>query len=329
MSAAPLDGKPTAVVPTDRDNGKRRSRPVGYAPWSPRGETRERLDQITAVLDDHADYWPITPRQVLYRLMGRGQATKADAEKIGEALNRGRRAGFIPWEAVGDGRTEDAVPVVCDDPEAFFAEMRESASVYRLDRQEGQPVYIEMVVEAAGAVEQVFRTTVDYGVPVYSGSGFVSITALRGMVLRAEERDVPTVVLVAGDLDPAGWDIRARVAKDIAAFAGGHDAEITVETIALTANQVDDLALIRAPMDDKKQKKYPWWEDVVSPAVVDGVMTPWWTVELEAVSPDDFAAIITQEIEKRTDADVRKAVIDREARERAELMKQLEEGGAS
>ena len=154
----------------------KRSRPVGYAPWSPRAATRETLDQILSVLDDHRDYWPITPRQVLYRLMGRGQATKSDAERIGDYLVRGRRAGFIPWEAIGDGRTESAVPIVCDDPEAFFAEMRESASVYRLDRQEGQPVYIEMVVEAAGAVDQVFRTTVDYGVPVRSGSGFVTVT---------------------------------------------------------------------------------------------------------------------------------------------------------
>ncbi len=192
------------------------------------------------MLDDHADYWPITPRQVLYRLMGRGQAIKADDERIGDYLVRGRRAGFIPWEAIGDGRTESAVPVVCDDPEAFFAEMRESATEYRLDRQDGQPVYIEMVVEAAGAVEQVFRTTRDYGVPVHSGSGFVAVDALRKLVLRAETRETPTVILVAGDLDPAGIDIRARVADELDAFALGHDVQgIEVDTIALDERQVD------------------------------------------------------------------------------------------
>lgn len=292
---------------------RRRSRPVGYAPWNPRGETQDRLDQILAVLDGHADFWPITPRQVLYRLMGRGEATKADAEKIGEYINRGRRAGFIPWEAIGDGRTEAVFPVICDDPEAFFAEMRQSASVYRLDRQAGQPFYIEVVVEAAGAVEQVFRTTVDYGVPVLSGSGFVSITALRGMVLRAEARTAPTMVLVAGDLDPAGHDIRARVATDVAAFAEGHDADISVQTIALTEAQVDDLGLIRAPMDPKKRTKYPWWPHD-------------WTVELEAISPADLSAIVSSAIESLTDADTRQAVIDREADERTELMRDLEDG---
>ncbi|MEJ7788151.1 MAG: hypothetical protein WKF96_25395 [Solirubrobacteraceae bacterium] len=304
---------PVTISTAGRDNGQRRSRPVGYAQWSPRGATCVMLEQITAVLDDHADYWPITPRQVLYRLMGRGQATKQDADRIGEYINRGRRAGLIAWEAIGDGRTEQKFPIVCDDPEAFYAEMRSAASVYQLDRQDGQPVYIEMLVEAAGAVEQVFRTTGHYGVPVLSGSGFVSITALRGIVLRAETRDVPTRILVAGDLDPAGHDIRARVGEDIAAFAENHDADITVETIALTEDQVDELALIRAPLDAKKRKKYPWWPHT-------------WTVELEAVSPDQLAAIVSAAIEELTDADTRQAVIDRETQERADLMRQLEDG---
>ncbi|MEJ7894676.1 MAG: hypothetical protein WKF94_18745 [Solirubrobacteraceae bacterium] len=300
----------TATSTAGRD---KRSRPVGYAEWSPRGATREVVEQILSVLDDHRQYWPITPRQVLYRLMGRGQATKKDAERIGEYIIRGRRSGLIPWEAIGDGRTDAAFPVVCDDPEAFFAEMRQSASVYRLDRQDGQEVYVEMLVEAAGAVEQVFRTTGYYGVPVLSGSGYVPITALRQMVLRAEDREVPTVILVAGDYDPAGWDIRARVAKDVAAFAEGHDADIVVETIALTEQQVDELGLIKAPVDAKKRKKYPWWPHE-------------WTVELEAVSPDELAAIVVAAIENLTDADTRQAVINRETRERDDLMRQLKDG---
>jgi hypothetical protein len=293
--------------------GRGRRRPAGYAPWSPRGATLDTLDQIHKVLDAHADYWPITPRQVLYRLMGAGEATKNDAEKIGDYLVRGRRAGLIPWEAIGDGRTESKIPVVCDDPEAFFAEMRESASVYRLDRQADQDLYIEVVVEAAGAVGQLFRTTADYGVPVYSGSGFVPVTALREMVLRAEDRDVPTVVLVLGDYDPAGRDIRERVASDIEAFADDHDGDIDVETIALTEDQIGALGLIRAPIDARKRAKYPNWPHE-------------WTVELEAVTPADLARIVVDQIEQRTDAETRHAVIEREADEREALMRQMEKG---
>ena len=298
-SGAPVDG---------------RRRPVGYAPWSPRGATLVVLDDITSVLDAQRDYWPLTPRQVLYRLMGAGQATKADAERIGDYLVRGRRAGLIPWEAIGDGRTEAKTPIVYDAPETFLAEMRKRASLYRRDRQGGQELYLEVVVEATGAVEQVFRTTDGYGVPVYSGSGFVPVTALRQMVLRACGRPVPTVVLVLGDYDPAGRYIRERVAEDISAFADEDAAEIEVTTIALTEAQITGLDLIRAPMEAKKRRKHPGWAHD-------------WTVELEAVSPADLALIVTEAIELRSDPDARQAVIEREAAEREALMEQMNEDG--
>ena len=65
-------------------------------------------------------------------------------------------------------------------------------------------------------------------------------------------------------------------------------------------------------MTAKKRDKYPWWPHD-------------WTVELEAVSPADLAAIVVAAIESRTDPDTRQAVIEREAAEREELMRQLEE----
>lgn len=267
----------------------RRSRPVGYAEWKPRGATQETLTAITAVLDDHRAHWPITPRQILYRLIGRGQASKDDAERIGEYIVRGRRAGMIPWEAIGDGRTESAFPRCYADPDAFLDEVAEQAAGYRLDRQDGQSVHIEVVVEAAGAVEQVFRTTGTYGVGVLSGSGFSSITSLHDAVLRADDRDVPTIILTAGDLDPAGWDIRARVDADISAFAERHEVPITTRTIALTEGQVDELDLIKAPISAKKAKKHPRWPHA-------------WTVELEALTPDQLATIVQTAIEGLLDS---------------------------
>jgi len=111
---------------------------------------------------------------------------------------------------------------------------------------------------------------------------------------------------------PSAWLAYVEVA-DIAAFAEEHDADITVNTIALTEEHVNALGLIKAPMDAKKRKRYPWWPHE-------------WTVELEAVSPEDLAQIVPGAIEDLTDPDTRHAVIDREARERAELMSQLEEG---
>jgi hypothetical protein len=81
-----------------------------------------------------------------------------------------------------------------------------------------------LVVEAAGAVQQVASTTKPYGITTRSGSGFNTITSLREAALRAADRTVPTTILVVGDYDPTGEDIRARVADDVGAFAAAHDA---------------------------------------------------------------------------------------------------------
>jgi hypothetical protein len=67
LSIAGITAAP--VVTAGWNNGKlRRSRPVGYAPWNPRGETLVMVERIDSVLNDHVEYWPITPRQVVYRL---------------------------------------------------------------------------------------------------------------------------------------------------------------------------------------------------------------------------------------------------------------------
>lgn len=99
---------------------------------------------------------------------------------------------------------------------------------------------------------------------------------------------------------------------DVGAFADGHDADVEVVTVALDEQQIDQLGLARAVMPAKKRQRYPWWPHN-------------WTVEAEALSPDDLAAIITDAIQARTSAESRQAVIQREAAERDALMQQLAE----
>src|SRR4029077_15912249 len=42
----------------------------GLAPWSPRHETLELLQQVRGVLDEYQAHLPLTIRQVFYRLVG-------------------------------------------------------------------------------------------------------------------------------------------------------------------------------------------------------------------------------------------------------------------
>ena len=212
-------GRRSGDAMTDATAGRnKRSRPVGYAPWDP-APRRASARADHAVLDDHADYWPITPRQVLYRLMGRGQAESR--RRAHRRLHRPRAPRRLD-SVGGDRRRSHRVggPGVCDDPEAFLAEMRDSASVYQLDRQEDQAVYIELVVEAAGAIDSLPDRR-RHGVPVYSGSGS-SVTrygrcAARRVARHADRRSWSpgTSTRRAGTF--------ARVWPRVAAFAEDHD----------------------------------------------------------------------------------------------------------
>jgi hypothetical protein len=79
--------------------------------WNPRPATRLLLEQVAAILDECADYLPLTLRQIFYRLVGVHdyEKTKRAYERLGEALNKARRARLIPMDAIRDdgGATEE------------------------------------------------------------------------------------------------------------------------------------------------------------------------------------------------------------------------------
>lgn len=77
-----------------RENGSHR-RPRGYADWRPQRKTQVILDQVAAVLDEYADYLPLTVRQIFYRLVGAYgyEKTERAYARLCEYLVRARRAG--------------------------------------------------------------------------------------------------------------------------------------------------------------------------------------------------------------------------------------------
>jgi len=70
----------------------------GLAPWKTQRKTLARLDEVQAVLDEYRDRLPLTARQLYYRLVGAFDYPKTEKtyERLGEILNRARRAGMVP-----------------------------------------------------------------------------------------------------------------------------------------------------------------------------------------------------------------------------------------
>src|SRR5262249_29622798 len=79
-------------------------RAVSFCAGRPRPETQALLNQVGQVLAEYRDQLPLTLRQVFYRLVGAYAFEKTEKAyaRLGEALNKARRARFIDMDAIRD-----------------------------------------------------------------------------------------------------------------------------------------------------------------------------------------------------------------------------------
>jgi len=113
------------------------------------------------VLEAQRDYWPLSVRQVHYRLLGPDapllHASKPDSQYRNDKasyraaidiLARGRVAGLIPWEAIDDLTRPVELNAAFWNPAEFFKqEFSDFLGGYWRNRQQSQPYHIEIVAE--------------------------------------------------------------------------------------------------------------------------------------------------------------------------------------
>jgi hypothetical protein len=258
------------------------------------------LDQVDAVLDEYAAHLPLTVRQIFYRLVGSHGYDKTELayDRLGELLNRARRARLVDFGAIRDDGVTAKIPLAFTSREAFIATAKRLAANYKMDRQAGQAQYIELWVEAAGMVPMLAEVVGDYGVPTYSCGGFDSLTAKHDAAERIAGRDVPTLVLHVGDHDPSGLAMFNAVAEDVEAMAAEEYGEVSFERVAVTVEQIRRLNLPTAPA--KVHDKRSAW--------VGGG-----TVQAEALPPDVLTAEVRQAVVSLIDLDALAEVQRQEA----------------
>ncbi|WP_097935177.1 MULTISPECIES: hypothetical protein [unclassified Streptomyces] len=288
-------------------------RPRGYQPqWKPRARTRELLAAVDRILERYAVQLPLTIRQVWYSLISDGVLVKEERtyKQTVELLGMARRSGRIPWEALRDDTEIRAEPVAHEGPDDFRAGLRRAALEYRLDRQAGQPVRLEIVCETAGMVPQLVAVADPYGVPVGSGSGFNALPAKRGAALRAAADGHRAVrVFVVSDWDPSGVHLFSALAEDVTAFAAvdAPGTEVVFERLAVTEQQIAEHQLPTAPPKASDRRSFS------------GIST----TQAEALPPDVLADVLKAAIVSHRDMHVLAALLEREEEERRRLLQNL------
>lgn len=213
----------------------------GLAAWQPRAGSLALLEQVNAVLLEYADHLPLTIRQIFYRLVGAHGYDKTERayDRLGEMLNRARRAGFVRFDAIRDDGVDMRVPTAWDDAEHLVGAIRSTITNFRLDRQRGQARRLLVAVEAAGMLPQVVRITAPYGIPVQSSGGFDSLTAKHALAEFLSEWPAAEVLHI-GDHDPSGVHVFSSLAEDVRAICADREHDVDVAFTRLCRNSVTD-----------------------------------------------------------------------------------------
>jgi hypothetical protein len=183
-----------------------RTRPRGFAPWSPQPETLELLARVNAVLREYADHLPLTLRQIFYRLVGAHgyEKTERAYQRLSEHLVRARRARLIPMEAIRDDGGTTIAPNMWATAEEYLDAVRAQAGRLMLDRTEGQKTRLVVICEAAGMAPQLARIAGPFGIKVMSSRGFDSLTDKHAFAAELADDDRACEILHIGDHDPSG-----------------------------------------------------------------------------------------------------------------------------
>jgi hypothetical protein len=274
----------------------------GANPYKAQAKNQIILDYVSEViLPAQAAYLPLTVRQIYYLLVAPGVISKSEERyrNLCRILARERRAGRIPFDVVRDDGQDTYASAVYTGTPDFWQQERGRIESYRVDRQDGQAQYIELWAETAGMAPQLTRVADGFSVPVWTGGGQTSVTARRQIADRALERDVPTLILHVGDLDPHGKIIYQVLIEDAAEWVDDLDGgyALTGRRLALTPEQVDEYGL----QDDNGK------------------------VQLEALPPETLAEIIRQALIDTFDEGALLKQTDAEDAHRQELSGALDE----
>ncbi|MBN1854574.1 MAG: hypothetical protein JW829_17715 [Pirellulales bacterium] len=290
------------------------NRPRGYRNWNPQAESQELMRKVWEVLEEYRTQWPLTLRQVFYRLVGTCDYPKTETayDSLCEKLNLARREPRnrpwkVPWNALRDDGIIERLHNGYTDAEQFIATVRYSAERFSLDLMRFQPFHVEVHCEAGGMVPQLQTVAQRYGADVCSCGGFNSTTHKHDLAVRLSSIGKPVKLLHIGDYDPSGVHIANNLDEDVQAFLGHYGGDVELIRLAVTPEQQAEYDLPTAPPKTTDRRSFD--SD--------------WTVQAEALRPDDLAQIVATGIEANIDLEILAFAREQETEIRGDVMARL------
>jgi ParB-like chromosome segregation protein Spo0J len=296
------------------------------------------LDAALAVANANRGFWPVSVRQIHYRLLNdpplkftkkdrvkrnrKGEIVKVIPAVQDEArryandessykalvnlLARARVEGLFPWPAIDDETRPEDLNSHFWNPQAFFKSEFEDLLVgYRRNRQQSQPHHLEIVAEKLTVRSILDPIASEHSIPLTISRGHCGPTLKRKIADRFKRsKKEKLILLCVTDLDPAGEAIIQNFKDDLVDDHGLDDDCVEVYRCGLTMDRVEEFNL--TPSYDTEEK-----DITTKQAYIDKYdTTDAW--ELESMEPSDLQDALTEDINECLDIDAYNTEVEQE-----------------
>lgn len=279
------------------------------------------LKAIMKILDEMKNYWPLSDRQIHYRLLNNPplihakkpnsgyRNDRASYQALCELLTRARLNGYISWNAIADPTRPVTEWSVYPSVEPFIKkQMDKFLQGYWRDYTKSQPHHIEIIGEKNTIHSIIKPVAMEFCIPVTIGRGYSSLEPRYKLFKRYDQsKKNKLVLLILSDHDPDGHEIAQSFCRSM---RDDFDIEnIHPIRVALTREQVDELELPPIMQAKKTSSNYKKFHDKHGDDVF----------ELEAVPPEKLQQILREAILSVIDTDALNREREQENNDRFEI----------
>lgn len=275
------------------------------------------IETANGILNEYRNMgYRLSLRQLYYQLVARDYIENSvkSYKRIGNLISNARLAGLLDWGMIEDRNRETVIPTAWNSPAEI---VRAAAQQFRVDRWEGQPCYVEVMVEKdalSGILEPVCR---DLHIRFTANKGYSSSSAMyeAGKRIHRAKRLVDEVhIFYLGDHDPSGIDMTRDITERLGLFTYAFIEPDKVHRLALNWDQVEQWQPPENPAKETDSRYEMYVHEFGE--------SSW---ELDAVEPRTLADLVRDAVMELIDEDQWKDVLQREQNMREELEKFADE----
>jgi hypothetical protein len=304
---------------------------TGEKPAEPVGpRQQEFLEAALEVISDMKRFWPLSVRQIHYKLLNDPpltQTTKdrnerwryrndlASYSKLSTLLVSARYDGSVPWNSIDDATRESKTYFHYSSPADFIeCEVRHFLTGYNRDRMEGQPNHIELIVEKNTLLNIVSDIAAKFHIPVTALRGYGGPSLWHEIEERwcnkvedhAGPNDPKCILIIVSDHDPEGLNLADDAVRSL---KDRHGVDVIATRPAVTLDQVKKFKLPSNPAKETSSRYHEYVERA-------GTKSCW---ECEALEPDVLRECVHTAILEAIDIDQLNAVQERECQEKKDI----------